>query len=103
MLIFLLENKYGSIKSRTCTNGSVKREWMQKEEKSSNTAYLESIMLTSMIDAKGDMDVVTLDIPNHFIHTPIDRKPGENKITMKTKGVLVDILAQMYPENMILM
>ena len=60
-------------------------------------------MLTSMIDAKGDMDVVTLDIPNHFIHTPIDRKPGENKITMKTKGVLVDILAQMYPENMVLM
>ena len=55
-----------------------------------------------MIDAKGDMDVVTLDIPNHFIHTPIDRKPGENKITTKTKGVLVDILAQMYPENMVL-
>ena len=46
-------------------------------------AYMVSIMLTPVIDAKEYRDVTTIDIPNFFIQTPIDRKPGEEKITMK--------------------
>ena len=56
-------------------------------------------MLTSVIDTKVDSDVASIDIPNLFIQKPIYRKPGEEKITMKIKEVLVDILAHMYPEK----
>ena len=68
---------------------------MQKEEIPSPTNYLESTMVASVIDATEDKDVVTIDIPNLFIHKPIDRKPGEEKIIMKVKGVLVIMLVNM--------
>ena len=45
------------------------------------------------------MDIATIDIPNLFIQTPIYRKLGEDKIIMKIKGVLVNILVQMDPEK----
>ena len=72
---------------------------MQKEETSSNTAYMERIMLTSAIDAEEDRDVETIDIPNFFIQIPIDRMSIEKRKTMKRKGVLVDILVQIDPEK----
>ena len=40
-----------------------------------------------------------MDIPNFFIKTPIDRKPLEEIITMKIKGVLVHMMVQMYLEK----
>ena len=48
-----------------------------------------------MIYFEEDRDVATIDIPNWFIKTPIDRKPGEENITMKIEGVLVDMLVQL--------
>ena len=45
--------------------------------------------------SKEDTDLVTIDISNFSIQTPIYRKPGWDKITMKIKGVLVDMLVQM--------
>ena len=68
---------------------------MKKEEALNPTAYLESIMLTSVIYTKEDRDVATIYIPNFSIQTLIDRKPVEDKITTKIKGVLVDILVLM--------
>ena len=58
-------------------------------------------MLTSVIDSKEDRDEANIDIPNFFIQKPIDRKPGEGGIMMKIKGVLLDILVYMDPENMV--
>ena len=98
-LLFLVKKKDERIKARTCANGSAQKEWMQKEETSSPTAYLESVMLTSVIDYKEDRYIVTVYIPNLFIQTPIDSKPGEDKIMIEIKGVLVDMLAQMDPEK----
>ena len=51
----------------------MQRAWIQKEETSSTTEYLEITMLTSVIDSKEDRDVATIDIPNLFIQTTIDR------------------------------
>ena len=68
----------------------------EKEETSSTTAYLESIILISVIDSREDRGVSTIDIPNLFIQTLIDRKPGEEKIMMKIKSVLLDMRVHMY-------
>ena len=65
---------------------------MDKKDASSPTAYMESIMLTAIIDAEEERDVATIDIPNFFIQTPVERKPGEDKIILKIRGVLVDML-----------
>ena len=48
-------------------------------------------MITSVIYAKEDRDIVTIDIPYFFIQTPIYEKPVEDEIIMKQKKVLVDI------------
>ena len=58
-------------------------------------------MITSVIYAKEDKGVATIYIPNFFIQTPIDRKYGEDKRMTKIKGVMVNMLLQMYPENMV--
>ena len=57
----------------------MQRAWIQKEETSSTTEYLEITMLTSVIDSKEDRDVATIDIPNLFIQTTIDSKHGDGK------------------------
>ena len=54
-------------------------------------------MITSVIDAKEDSYLVTIYIPNLFIQALINRKPGKDKIIIKIKGVLVDMLVQIYP------
>jgi hypothetical protein len=57
----------------------------------------ESILLTAAIEAKEQRDVMTLDIPNAFIQT--DVKPvGDERIILKIKGALVDMLVEMQPE-----
>ena len=39
---------------------------------------------------------MTLDVPNAFVQTPIPQ--GEEKVIMKIRGVLVDILCDLAPE-----
>ena len=95
-----MEIKYGNVKAIICANGSVHKAWMKKEGTSSLTAYLESIMLTSMIEAKEYRAVAAKYIPNSFIQTPINSKPGIDKIMIKIKVLLVNILVPMDPGNM---
>ena len=63
---------------------------MQKEDISSPTAYLESIILTSVINPKEDRDVATIDIPNFFIQTPClphSRDLTNHVSTFRNRGV----------------
>ena len=98
-LIFLVEKRDGRIKARTCANGSTQREYISKEEAASPTAATESIMITGVIDAKQNRNVMTLDIPNAFVQTSIPQGEEDEKIIMKIRGILVDILVEMSPET----
>ena len=71
---------------------------MTKEELSRPTAYLESIMLTSTIDAKEEREVMTMDIPNAFIQTQMERKENEDRVIMKITGIMVEMLIQLAPD-----
>jgi hypothetical protein len=56
-------------------------------------------MLTAVIDAKEERDVMSADVPNAFIQTPMpERKNGEERVVMKITGVLVDLLVQLAPD-----
>ena len=97
-LIFLTEKRDGRIKARTCANGSVQRQWMDKEDSASPTTALESVLITATIDAEEERDVATVDIPNAFIQTPIPQEEGKERIILKIRGPLVDILIEIAPE-----
>ena len=99
-LIFLVEKKDGRIKARTCANGSIQCEWINKEDAASPTAAIELIFLTLVIDAKEGRDVMTADVPNAFVQTPMPEvKEGDKRVTMKIGRALVDMLVEMAPST----
>jgi hypothetical protein len=94
-LIFLTEKRDETVKARVCANGSTQRAYISREEASSPTAASEEIIITGVIDAKQKRDVMTLDIPNVFVQTEISL--DGDKIIMKIRGQLVDILLELWP------
>ena len=56
-------------------------------------------MLTAVIDAHEGRDVMCADIPNAFIQAEMPNiSDGEERVTMKITGVLVDMLVQLSPK-----
>ena len=99
-LLFLTEKRDKTIKGRMVYNGKPTRQWLNKEDSASPTVSLESIMLLAIIDAKEGRDVMSADVPNAFIQTsmpPVEE--GQDRVTMKITGVLVDLLVQIAPET----
>jgi hypothetical protein len=94
-LIFLNEKRDETVKARFCANGSTQRAYIPREEASSPTAASEAIIITGVIDAKQKRDVMTADIPNAFVQTDIAL--DGDKIIMKIRGQLVDILLEICP------
>ena len=98
-LMFLTEKRDGTVKGRMVYNGKPTREWLSREDSASPTAALESIMLTAVVDAKEERDVMTADVPNAFIQTEMPPlEDGEERVIMKITGVLVDLLVKLAPE-----
>ena len=97
-LMFVTEKRDGRIKGRMVFDGSRTREWLSKEDAASPTASLESIFLTSVIEAQEGRDVMTADVPNAFIQASMPEvKEGEERVMMKITGVLVDMLVELDP------
>ena len=95
-LIFFTEKRDGRVKGRACANGSTQRDYIPREDAASPTASTDSVLITGVIEANQHRDIMTLDIPNAFVQTPIPQ--GDERVIMKIRGVLVDILCQLAPE-----
>ena len=92
-LMFLRKQKRnGTIKGRGCADGK-KRDYTSKEESSSPTVAIESVMLSSIIDAKERRDIATVDIPGAFLQADT-----EDKIHMKLKGKMAELLVRIDPK-----
>ena len=79
--MFLTEKRDKTVKSRIVYNGKPSRDWMSKEDTSSPTVTMEGIFLMTIIDALEGHDVMSADIPNVFIQTPmLEAKVGEQVI-----------------------
>jgi hypothetical protein len=97
--MFLGEKRCRTVKGRMVYNGKPTREWLSREDSASPTAALESIMLTAVIDAHEERDVMTCDIPNAFIQALMPEvKDGDERVMIKNLGVLVDMLVELNPE-----
>jgi hypothetical protein len=51
-------------------------------------------LITSLIDAKENRDVMIADVPNAFVQTEMDNKTDKHKVAMKIRGQLVDMLIE---------
>ena len=70
--MFLTEKCDGSIKASACADGQKQQEYTEKTEMASPTAMMESIFITTEIDAKEQWDVAIMDLPGAFIHVEND-------------------------------
>ena len=92
-LMFLKEKRTGKIKGRGCADGRKQRVYTAKEEASSPTVSIESIMLTSVIDALEGRHVATADIPGAFMQADMDEV-----VHMRLAGKMVELLLRIAPE-----
>ena len=67
-----------------------------KEDATSPTVALKSVLLMAMIDAAEGWDVATIDIPNAFIQTRLD--DDSNKVLMRLHGKLTELMVEVAPK-----
>lgn len=92
-LMFLSRKRRGKIKARGCADGRKQRIYKSKEEVSSPTVRIESVMLSCTIDAEEKRDVATADVPRAFMHADIDEV-----IHLRLVGELAKLLTKVDPD-----
>lgn len=87
------EKRCGKVKGRTCVDGRPQRAYIAKEDSTSPTTHLESLMLSLLQDANEERCVGIVDIPGAFLTSDTDEDAH-----VIVDGVLVDMLIQSNPE-----
>ena len=91
-LMFLKKKRNCVIKGRGCADGRPQRIYKTKEETSSLTASIESILITSVMDALENRDIAYVDIPGSFLQTK-----ASDVTIIKLQGEVVDALLRINP------
>jgi hypothetical protein len=95
--LFLKEKRDETIKGRMVAGGNKQRGSVDKQDASSPTAALESVLLTAVIlDAMEGRDVANVDIPNAFVQTCLEN--DEDKAIMRMRGKLAELMVKVAPE-----
>ena len=94
--LFLKQKCDDSIKGRMVTDGSKQHTSIMKEDATSPTVALESVLLMAMIDAAEGWDVATIDILNAFVQTRLD--DNSDKVLMRLRGKLTKLMVKVAPE-----
>jgi hypothetical protein len=92
-LMFLKQKRNGTIKGRGCADGRKQRQYTTKEEASSPTVAIESVMLSCVLDALEERDVATVDIPGAFMQADMD-----DLVHMKLEGKMAELLVRIDPK-----
>jgi hypothetical protein len=86
----------GKIKGRTVAGGNKQLDYISKEDASSSTIATELVLLSYIIDAQEERDVVVVDIPNAFVQTRVENE--KDMAFIKIRGILVDIPVEIAPD-----
>ncbi len=92
-LMFLKEKRCGTIKARGCADGRSQRAYTPKEEASSPTVAIESVMISCTIDAREKRHVATVDLPGAFMQTDQDEV-----VHMKLQGPMAELVVRLDPK-----
>ena len=93
LIIMIKQKRCGKIKGRACADGRKQRRYITKEESTSPTIQLESLLLTFLVDAKENRDVATADIGGAFLLADM-----EDFVLVKLRGESVDIMTNVNKE-----
>jgi hypothetical protein len=91
---FIVEKRDGRIKARAVADGRTQKRYME-EETYSPTVKLESIMLSTLIDAHEQREVVTIDIKGAFLKAKV---PEDMELIVKMGGELAQMMCELDPE-----
>ena len=90
------EKRDGSLKGRSCANGSKQRRFLKSDEVySSPTVSNEGFLATTVIDAVEERDVGVADVPGAYLHAEF---PKDKKVILRLVGVFVDIMCKANPD-----
>ena len=92
-LMFLKKKRCGRIKGRGCADGRKQREHTPKEDASSPTVAIESLMLSCTIETREGRDVATADIPGAFMQADMDKL-----VHVKLEGQMDELLVRLDPK-----
>eukprot|EP00957_Ditylum_brightwellii_P192764 14677950-Ditylum_brightwellii.AAC.1 len=70
--MFLKEKRCSRIKGQTCADGRKQCGQIPEEDAASPTVAPESMLITSVINAKENRDVATTDILGAFLNVEMD-------------------------------
>lgn len=90
---FVVEKRDDRIKARAVTDGRTQDRYFE-EETYSPTVKLESIMLSSLIDAHERRNVVTIDIKGAFLKAKV---PEDLERIVKMEGELAELMCKLEP------
>jgi hypothetical protein len=77
------------------------RNDITKEDVSSVMVTTEPVMLTCVIDAQKDRDIVVVDIPNAFVQTVVNKEDAEHYVIVHIRGPLVEVWCKPgWPKNL---
>ena len=93
LITLIKEKRTGQIKGRACANGRPQRAYISREEATSPTVGLESLMLSLMIDAYEKRDVATADVAGAFLKGNMD-----DFVMIKLINEEVDIMCKVDPK-----
>jgi hypothetical protein len=89
LITMVKEKRCGKIKGRACADGRKQRKYISKEDVTSPTVQLESLMLSLLIDAQEGRDVATADATGAFLLADM-----EDMVVVKIIGETADIMCQ---------
>jgi len=72
LITFMKLKRSGKLKTRACADGRKQRKYISKEEVSSPTVQLESLLLSLLIDASENRSVATTDIVGAYLMAKMD-------------------------------
>lgn len=89
LITLVTEKRSGQIKGRACADGRKQRRYIRKEEVTSPTIQLESLMLTLLIDAYENRDVATADVVGAYLMANMD-----DFVLVKVIGQSVEVMCE---------
>jgi hypothetical protein len=92
-LMFLKEKRDGKIQGRACADGRKQRERSKKYDATSPTVSLESVLITSTIDAFEGRDVAIVDVHGAFLTADM-----YEEVIICIRGRLAELMVKTAPE-----
>ena len=87
LIMFLKENRYGSIKGCGVADGRKKREKTEPKDAASPTVSTEAVMLTAKINVLEGRAVAVVDIPGAYLSTDMD-----DEVHIVFRGTLAEMI-----------